>query len=418
MLCVNAPQLAEYWRDIAIGAALAALAVCGSYYGAQLISSSILEECSFDVWFNGDVVTVYSGMINRYTSHRSEYHPLFSLMTTPFVYLLKLGFHIEPLAAVRILLSFVAALWSGSLYSVSRMIGCRRVEASLVTLLGMASAGSMFWFVVPETYSVGSLSILLALGLVAVNEHRYVAPIWYVLVNAMTLGTTVTNWMAGVISTLITHHWKQAMQIAINAFCLVIILWSVEKAFFPATQLFLTPYMPEITRHINSPDSGGPLHVIQSFVFHAMVMPAINGYVVSLGRQPPRTSILMAVQASMAGSGSPWGAVAVVLLILFFGAGLWALVSLQQYPKFRLALGLMLAGQLGLHLLYGAETFLYSLHWIPLLATLGGLGSLVIPRHIWCAAAVLLLVNTAINNASKFGQASQVAKVAVLVCQR
>jgi hypothetical protein len=418
MLSVTRTDLLAYWRDIAIGTALAVLAAWASYQGSQLITSALIDECSFDVWFNGDIVTVYGAMINRYASHRSQFHPLFSLMATPFVYMLKLGLHIEPLTAVRILLSAVAGLWSGGMYGILRAIGCRRLDAGVLTLLALCSAASIIWFVVPETYSFGSVSILLALGLVAVSEHRNIAPGWYVLVNAMTLGTTVTNWMAGMISTAVTHHWKKAFQIIVNAFCLVIVLWCVEKVFFPATELFLAPYMPEVVGHLNTAGSGGPLQVAKAFVFHSMVLPTINGDVVSLGRQPPRTAVLMSVQSSTPGSGSLWGTVPIVLLILFFGAGLWGLVSLKQYPRFRLALGLMLAGQLGLHVLYGEETFLYSLHWIPLLVTLGALGSLAIPRRIWCVLAVLLLLSTAINNGLKFRQASQVAQAAVLVCQR
>ena len=418
MVNATCAELLTCWRDIAIGTALAVLAACVTYYGAQLITSALVDECSFDVWFNGDVVTVYSAMINRWTSHRSQFHPLFSLMTTPLVYMLKLGLHIEPHTAVRILLSTVAGLWSGGMYLVLRAIGCRRLDAGVLTLLAISSAASIIWFVVPETWPFGSLSILLALGLVAVSEHRSIGSGWYVLVSAMTLGTTVTNWMAGIISTAVTHHWKQAVQITINAFCLVIVLWCVEKLFFPATELFLAPYMPEITRHLNTAGSGGPLQVANAFVFHSMVLPAINGDVVSLGRQPPRTAVLMSIQSSTAGSGSLWGTVSIVLLILFFGAGLWGLVSLKQYPRFRLALGLMLAGQLGLHVLYGAETFLYSLHWIPLLVTLGALGSLASPRRLWLVLAVLLLVSTAINNGLKFRQASQVAEAAVLICQK
>lgn len=418
MLCINRPQLLAYWRDIAIGAALAVSAAWASYQGSQLITSALVDECSFDVWFNGDVVTAYSDMTNRWSSYQSERHPLFSLMTTPFVYALKLGFHIKPLTAVRLLIATAAGVWSSGIYFVSRAIGCRRLESGVLTLLAISSAASMVWFVVPETWAFGSLTMLLALGLVAASEHRNIAPGWYVVVSAMTFGITVTNWMAGIISTAVTHHWKQACQITINAFCLVIVLWSVEKLFFPETRLFLTPYMPEITRHINSPDSGGPLQVVKAFVFHSMVMPEINGYVISLGRQPPRTAILMAVQASKAGSGSVWGNASVVLLALFLGAGLWGLVSLKQYPRLRLALSLMLTGQLVLHLFFGAETFLYALHWIPLLVILGALGSLASPRRLWLALAVLLLASTAINNGLKFRQAVQVVPAAVLICQK
>ena len=128
-------QLFTYWRDITIGAALAVSAAWASYQGSQLIAPALVDDCSFDVWFNGDMVTVYSDMINRYSSYQSERHPLFSLMTTPFVYALKLGFHIEPLTAVRILLSAVAGLWTSGMYLVVRAIGCRRLESGVLTLL-------------------------------------------------------------------------------------------------------------------------------------------------------------------------------------------------------------------------------------------------------------------------------------------
>jgi hypothetical protein len=418
MLCVTRTQLLAYWRDIGIGVALAVSAAWASYQGGQLITSALVDECSFDVWFNGDVVTVYSGMIHHWTSHRSQFHPLFSLMTTPFVYLLKLGPHIEPLTAVRILMATAAGLWSSGIYLVLRAIGCRRLESGVLTLLAISSAASMIWFVVPETWAFGSLSVLLALGLVAAGEHRKIAPGWYVVVSAMTLGVTVTNWMAGIISTAVTHHWKQALQITINAFCLVVVLWCVEKVFFPGTELFLTPYMPEITRHINSPDSGGPLQVAKAFVFHSMVIPEINGYVVSLGRQPPRTAILMSVQSSQAGSGTVWGSIAIVLWVVIMGAGLWGLFSVKKHLRLRIAVSLILIGQLALHILYGAETFLYALHWIPLLVALAAFGSLASPRRTWLVLAVLLLASTAINNGLKFRQATQVVPAAVLICSK
>jgi len=416
MLWITRAQLLACWRDVTVAAVLGVSAAGASYWGAHFVPSAIVDACYFDVWFNGDHPTVYSGMINRYTSHRSEFHPLFSLMTTPFVYALKLGLHIQPLTAVQTLMAGAAALWSSGIYCVLRVMGCWRLDAGVSTLLAMSSAASMFWFVVPETWPFGSLSILFALGLVAVGEYRRIAPGWYVVMSAMSLGTTVTNWMAGILVAAVKNSWKDAFQITCNAFCLVMVLWCVEKMWFPDTKLFLTPERTEVTRHINTVAAGGPWQVAKVFVFHSMVMPEIQGHVFAFSKQPSRTVKLMSVQASKAGSGSVWGAVAVVLWGVFLGTGVWGLITVEGHLGLRVAVSLMLIGQLALHLLYGDETFLYALHWVPLFVIVGGFGALESPRPAWLVMTGLLLVSTAVNNGLKFSQATQMVSRAVLSC--
>ena len=49
-----------------------------------------------------------------------------------------------------------------------------------------------------------------------------------------------------------------------------------------------------------------------------------------------------------------------------------ALFARAIEPELRLTLGLLLAGQVGLHTVYGAETFLYAAHYGPLF--LAGVG--------------------------------------------
>jgi len=416
MLWTTRTQLLVCWRDITAAVAVGVSAACASFWAAHFVPSVIVDECYFDAWLNGDSVAVYSGMVNRWTSHRSEFHPLFSLMTTPVVYALKLGLRIEPLTAAHMLMAGAAALWSSGIYCVLRVVGCRRLDAGLLTLLAMSSAASVFWFVVPETWAFGSLSILFALGLVAMGEGQRVAPGWYVVASAMSLGTTVTNWMAGIIAAAMKNSLKDAFQITSNAFCLVMVLWCVEKMWFPETKLFLTPEPKEITRHIDTPAAGGPWQVAKVFLFHSMVMPEIQGNVVALGRRPPRTVTIMSVQASKAGSGSVWSGVAVVLWTVFLGAGFWGLLTVEGHLRLRIAVSLMLLGQLSLHLLYGDETFLYALHWVPLLVIVGGFGALASPRWVWLGLAGLLLASTTVNNGLKFSQATQMVSRAVLNC--
>jgi len=95
---------------------------------------------------------------------------------------------LEPITAVRIVIAAVASLWFSSLFILLRLIGCRQFDAALFSILAATSAAAMFWFVIPETYSFGSLSILLALGLTALAQHRKLSSLWYVVVSALTLG--------------------------------------------------------------------------------------------------------------------------------------------------------------------------------------------------------------------------------------
>jgi hypothetical protein len=89
-------------------------------------------------------------------------------------------------------------------------------------------------------------------------------------------------------------------------------------------------------------------------------------------------------------------------LFLTFAGGL-----LKQHPKFRLVLGLTLLGQLGLHILYGNETFLYALHFAPLLILLAALSTLTRARLLGLLLAVMLLLTAGIDNSEQFQQATK-----------
>ncbi len=113
---------------------------------------------------------VFANMTDRWSDHnRIKVHPLFSLLTFPLVYFLNTILGIKAIAAVRIVIAAVASVWLGTLFLLLRLIGCQRFDATLFSLLGATSATAVFWFVVPETYPFGSLSILFALCFVALG---------------------------------------------------------------------------------------------------------------------------------------------------------------------------------------------------------------------------------------------------------
>ena len=380
-----------------------------SFQRAQRVPSVLARPTGTDVWFEGNPWRAVGIMSNRWhaEAYVTDRHPLFPLLTFPEVRIGESALHIEPLAATHLLMAVIAGLWVGTLFVLLRLIGCPRLDAALVSVVGASSASAVFWFSMPETYVLGSWTILLALLLVALARHRQV-PTWgYFAVNVLTLSVTVTNWMAALLATFTTRPWRRALGITVSAFLAVTLLWGVEKSGFPHAKFFLNQH--RTTHYFFQRESGGPLRIVTSFVLHSMVMPRID-------REPLNPQDLqlskMSVQHSPPGSGSVPGAIATGLWVGLLGLGVWGAARDEQNRPFVRVLGLTLLGQLALHLVYGGEeTFLYSLHWLPLLVILAAFGTRTRARGLAVGLAGALLVCAVMNNGVQFGRAVQFVRV-------
>jgi len=397
----------RYWHDVLIVVVLAMTIGLASYQGAQFINPVIFDWDTDNVWFQADLPRVYGNMVTRGSHHyRTKVHPLFSLIAFSLTFVLRRGLGFEPVIAVKIMIAAVASLWISMLFILLRLIGCHRFDAMLFSMLAAISASAIFWFVVPETYSFGSLSILLSLAIVALAQYLRLSPLWYMVVSALTLSFTVTNWMAGILATIVNHPWKRSLQITINAFCLVVVLWGVQKVLFPTAEFFLGDHFigdREEAAYVLTPESGGPLHVVKSFVFHTMVMPTIE--VVDKFDRPNWP--IMSTQTSVLGSGSLWGVMASILWVILLSLGLWGLFSIREHLRLRLVLALTLLGQLALHTLYGDETFLYALHFGPLLVVLSALSTLTRARLVALISTGALILSAGLNNGLQFRKATE-----------
>ena len=387
--------LRQHWADLLILTALFTAAILLSYKGTTIINAAILDRQGMDVWFDADLPRVFSNMVARGSNHyRNKVHPLFPLIAYFPVKLLEKGLNLESIAAVRAVISTVAAIWLALLFSLLRVLGCCRADAILFSLLATVSASAVFWFIVPETYQFGSLSILVALGVAALTEQRQLSSLWYVGVSALTFSITITNWMAGILLTAVSYSKKEALQITINAFCLVVLLWSVQKRLFPSAGFFLLGIKGE-TEFVTLFDPIGPIHTFKAFIAHTLVMPTIN-LVENVAVASPWP--VLSVQASVPGSASLWGAIAVVAWIVLLSLGIWGFFSYQRHTKLRIVLALTLLGQLLLHSIYGAETFLYSLHFLPLLILLAAFSTFTPARPIALLLVGVLLITAGTNN--------------------
>jgi hypothetical protein len=382
-----------HWREALLMAFLSLLAAFGSYLASSQIDPVILSRDTDSVWFESDVFRVYQDMTTRGGDHyRTSVHPLFPLLAYPPTFVLRRVQHLDAPTAVRVVVAVVAGLWMAALYGLLRLIGLRWLDAVLFTLVGATSAAAMAWLIVPETYPLGSISLLLALAVVAAAERVKVPWLAFWLASALTLSFTITNWMAGLIATIVSQSWRRTLQITLGAFSVVVIAWGVEKYIFPTAQFFIGS--SEEVSYTLSADSGGPLQIASSFFFHSMVMPAIN--IVAKVKHPNWS--IVSVQASTLGSSSAVGVVAVILWTALLGLGVWSLITLKDHPRLRLALALTLLGQFTLHLVYGDETFLYALHFAPLLVVLAALTSRTRLRTVAQLLASALVITGGANN--------------------
>jgi hypothetical protein len=222
-----------------------------------------------------------------------------------------------------------------------------------------------------------------------------------VIASALTLSMTVTNWMAGIFMAFVRFPWRKALALTIAALAVVLLLQCVQQLLFPSTQRVVTRRY--IRNAFFQSRSGGPVNILEAFVFHAMVMPEIQE-----SRRGKLNRLRLTIQHAVPGSGSWWGVGAIWLWSALLGLGAWAVATLRQQPHLRLVLGLTILGQLALHLVFcGNETFLFALHFGPLLVVLAAFSALTRARHLALGLAGALLVCTVVNNAAQFERAVQ-----------
>ena len=396
----------EGWiaQDWLLALLLAMVVGVACLFIADTIPSFLLQ--SMDFWFEADTLREVSNMTRVHDDHyRTSVHPLFSLLTFIPVYAVKHGLSMSPLQAVLLVTSVIGGLWIGMLYVLLRLLGCRKLDASVFTLLGLCSASALFWLPVPNSYSWGSLSIMLALVLLLLTEQRTFGAAAYVVASALTLSVTVTNWMAGLLVTLVRWPWKQAAQLSINALCLVVLLWGVQKFIFPSAEFFIGSRGE--TSFINHPQAGNTTNVASSFVFHSLIAPAVrfikDDAYTQVNDDSFRLSERLTFQFSGPGSAGPLGVHCRRHMVCAASQWIMAIVDPDWSCSVSAGAGAVARFELALHMLYGEETFTYSLNFVPLLIAVAALGALSPGRPLVLGLASSLSCAPALITGSNSG---------------
>lgn len=384
--------------DVTVGVILGSLAGLWALLSSVQIAPLITDYRYLDLWFQGDSPRAFANMTNMLANpwSRDNLHPLFRVVTYPLTTAIAGLLALSPQDAVRLVIAGVASLWAAGFYAVLRLMCLARFDALLFSLVLVSTAAFVFWGGLPETFPFGSLTLIFSMGLVAASECRRMPSGLSVVNNLMTVGFVPTSALAGLAATLFLHPLKKAMGILALSTAALFGLWSVHKAFFPVDRAS--------TQDILLDQAGGPIPILTSIVAHTLVMPEIK--LLRNWNHPSETLWRMTTQFSLPGSGGILAAIALAAALGLVAIGLWSAFTTRRLVKLRWMLAVVGLGFLGAHILFGDETFLYSLQFAPLLVLLAAFGTIGPMRPVALALAAAFVLSASVHNVAQFQHAS------------
>jgi hypothetical protein len=292
-----------------------------------------------------------------------------------------------------------AAAWGAIVFVLMRAATRSRVEATVFTLLAHVTAGALFWLPTVETYTLGSVTLLLPLASAAWDRSR-LGESRFVVASALSLAVTTTNWISGIAVAFSRRRPVRALQITVNAFAVVVALWTVQRLLFPDVPFFIGIGERYGSRFVFHESAGGPVTTARALLFHSVVMPASDVV------PEPKWGLRMSVQHAAVGSAGAAGVAASLLWTVLLATGVYGMWRARRRSPLVSALAWTTLGQCAVYLCYGEETFLYALNVAPLLVACAAHGASVGRRWPIVIAATLVVL-LAYNNAAELGSALQ-----------
>jgi hypothetical protein len=405
----------NHCTDVLIAVVIAsAMGVVSCICANAVDPTGFWQTHSIDVWFGADTARVVWDMTCASGIHsRTSVHPLFTLFTYPQVFVLRELCGLPAITAVRLVIAAAASVFSCTLYTLLRLIGCRKVDATLFCVSSIISGSAIFGLAVPETYVFGAVGVVMALALVAVAERRQVSDGWFVAASALTLSATSSNWLVGILATAVHHNWKKTLKISGCALCVVVVLSAVQKVAFP-TSTFFIPSQEEC-RFLNSPTISNFKECSRVFMLFTMVVPSIK----QLNRNSYyQDFVQLSIQHTSQSELSSLGLAAALSWVLLLGLGTWAVVTSRTHSRLRAMLLISTAYQFALHIAYGSETFLYSMHFMPLLVVLAAWSTLTKVRIAALSLAICLILSAGFNNVQQLLKTAAIVNPSALAPKR
>jgi len=348
-----------------------------------------------DVWFEADMPAVADNILHRWSDQRrNARHPLLPLIATVPSYVLRAA-GLTDAQRLLVFTALAAAAWSAVVFAVMRAATRSRADAIVFTLLAHVTAGAVFWLPSIETYTLGSITLLIPLAAAAWHRSRRRESL-LVVASAASLATTSTNWMSGIAAAFSRCSPARALQITVNAFAVVVALWCAQHLLFPNVPFFIGN--THGSRFLFTELAGGPPSIARALLLHSVVMPAIEVVL------EPKWGLRMSVQHAAVGSSGAVGAIASLLWIVLLGTGVYGMWKSRRWSSMVRPLAWTTFGQCAVYLCYGEETFLYALHVAPLLVAWAAHSTSAGRRWVIPTAAILAVL-LAWNNLGALGSA-------------
>lgn len=353
--------------DILSVVLLAVAGMAASLHFSSLVAEHLVDFSRINFWFDGDSPRVFNNLTGFGSNHdRTQIHPASSILTHPPVELLSVLGGLSDMTSVRLVLAVVSGGCLGLIYAFARVTGVALVPATLFSAFFGTSAAFVHWSGVPELFLFSAFTISLLLLITALG--RSAGQTAWVLSSALTLSITVTNWIFGIISTYFIWDRKAFLKISILAFLIICVFSGIQYALYANAKLFFNPLgvvsetkWTQIAMEDRGEAQWTPLRNLWSLLVTTIIAPvpealwmpegytSVNNHFSSMLDAPVLTQIAAAA----------W--------IALFAIATYAALALSEQRQIVYALVLMLAGQAMLHLVYGFPTFLFGLHFLPVL---------------------------------------------------
>lgn len=365
------------------------------------------KQPSLDIWFESDPPLVYESLTSTATFlHQTNRHPLFVYLgVVPVKIMGVLG--VPERLAVCLILALGVGL-SSAFFALTLLLtlGLRPLTWFIQALF-FSSSSFIFWAGICERFPLGAATIMATTAGAAYYSQKERMPIAAaVFLNVVSLSVTITNWMFGLLLSLCFFTPRKIIQITAYTIAITGCLWLLEGLFI--RQLGSPLHIDSWNQNfLFNPYAGSVFQKLLALIEHTIVIPGIHFYNFSGVPGIDTTGLLGVQHSSPGGSGALQFSLAIgwAFLLIVGALAWWAKTVKTPFDRF---LSFVIVGQLGLHLIYGTELFLYGPHIAPLLLLVVAQGLSGLKRPTLRLALVGLAVFIpflALHNITRYAEA-------------
>lgn len=372
---------------------------------ANRIPTVFLHPLANDVWYESDMARVFENMTQRDGGHVwAAKHPIFALLIWPAVSFFK-ALGADAILAVRLTLALNAGACAALLVKVLRLDGLERPERWAVLAIFLTSAAFWLWFPISDSFAFGATTIVLALYPLALDQSGKVAGrAQWILSTTLALAVTITNVAAAMVALAVRilmpgdfglfhgRFWSKvlvAMGIGAAAVGIVLAGAIVQDRLFAGAGYFLN-----INALAKEKQFVGMYHnsSLNNRLHALIIQPVTSSQPIPVG--PARLTDDGQLTTSLFVDGATpktlVGQVARYSWFALLAIGVLACARPKTTSPLVIAAGLLLLVNIGLHLVYGEEAFLYVAHLLPLALIVAARSRRLLPRPAFLALAAII----------------------------